>query len=169
MNTPADEKKTITESHLPKSNTMPKQGRSFARSFAMQAFYQWQLVHTDLGTLRVQFAENEEFHKVDREYFFEILNGVLSDTAYFDGIISPYLDRPITTLDAVERGVLWVGTFELMNHIDIPYRVIINESVEMAKRFGAEGGHKFINGILDKIAQAHRADFNSKNSHSRIK
>lgn len=163
MKIPSDEKIIMTEIDSRKTHTKPKQGRSFARSFAMQAFYQWQLVHTDLGTLRIQFAENEEFHKVDREYFFEILNGVLSDTSYFDGIISPYLDRPITALDAVERGVLWVGTYELMNHIDIPYRVIINESVEMAKRFGAEGGHKFINGILDKIAQAHRVDFNSKN------
>ncbi|GBU09103.1 transcription antitermination protein [Gammaproteobacteria bacterium] len=136
----------------------PKQGRTYARRFAMQAFYQWQLVHTDVASLRSQFADNEDFHLADNEYFFEILNGVFKDTQYLDDIISPFLDRPIDQLDAVEHGILWVGTFELMHKIDIPYRVIINEAVEIAKRFGAEGGHKFINGILDKIAKNHRLD-----------
>ena len=142
--------------NAPKNAHAFAQSRSWARRFAMQAFYQWQIAKPDLAELDQQFAENEEFSRIDQDYFYEIVHRGLAMTDQLDAAILPYLDRPIAQLDPVERAILWVGTYELLKRIDVPYRVIINEAVEMAKRFGADGGHKFINGILDKTAQVVR-------------
>lgn len=133
--------------------------RSWARRFAMQALYQWQLAHTELANLLEEYADNEEFIKADNEYFIEIVRESLKMTAELDAIILPYLDRSISQIDPVERAVLWVGSYELLKRLDVPYKVAINEAVELAKRFGADSGHKYINSILDKVAKQIRPEY----------
>ena len=141
----------------PKRKSM--NARTWARRFAMQALYQWQLAHTSLSDLLAEYAENSEFSKADNEYFIEIVRESLKISDELDAIIIPYLDRPIIQIDPVERAILWVGSYELLKRIDIPYKVIINEAVELAKRFGADSGHKYINGILDKVAKQIRTEY----------
>lgn len=126
--------------------------RRRARSYAMQALYQWHMAGQALNEIEAQFYVDNDFSKVDTEYFKAILHGVPARIAELDEAFSPYLDRPLKELDPVELSILRLSTFELLERIDIPYRVVINEGVELAKTFGATDGHKFINGILDRLA-----------------
>ena len=131
------------------------QARSLARQRALQALYQWDLAGQALGEIEKQFLEEDEpgMKGVESGYFRELLHQIPAMQDELDGVISPLLDRPITQLDPVERAILRIGAFELKQRVDIPYRVVINEAVEQAKLFGAEQGHKYVNGILDKLAQ----------------
>lgn len=126
--------------------------RRKARSFAMQALYQWHMAGQALNEIEAQFYVDNDFKKVDTDYFKAILHGVPAKVTELDEAFEPLLDRPIQELDPVELAILRLSTFELLDRIDIPYKVVINEGVELAKIFGATDGHKFINGILDKLA-----------------
>jgi len=131
--------------------------RSLSRKLAMQALYQWQLTGQSAAELRNQFAADEGFADADEEYFGELLDGVTGDVATLDAELGGLIDRPVAQLDPVERAVLLIGLFELARRLDVPFRVVINEGVELAKRFGATEGHKFVNAVLDRAARTHRA------------
>jgi N utilization substance protein B len=135
--------------------------RSRARRYAMQALYQWDLSGTDLPLIREQFLVNEDFSKADQPYFMELLSELPGKADVVDAGIAEYIDRPIEQLDPVERAILRIGIYELLTRTDIPYRVVINEAVQLAKKFGAEQGHAFVNGVLDKAASKLRsAEYN---------
>ena len=131
--------------------------RSLSRKLAMQALYQWQLTGQGAAELRNQYAGEEGFGDADAEYFRELLNGVTEGAAALDETLGGLIDRPVGQLDPVERAVLLIGLYELGQRLDVPYRVVINEGVELAKKFGGTDGHKYINGVLDKLAQDVRA------------
>ena len=131
---------------------MNPRARRQARRALVQAVYQWQMTALDSRGLENQFEEDGTLDKADRPFFNEGIRQVTLNTSEFDVLIEPLLDRSLTSLDKVELAILRLGTFELKNRIDIPYRVVIDEYVEMAKLFGAEQSHKYINGVLDKLA-----------------
>ena len=126
--------------------------RRKARELAMQAIYQWQLNDMTLLDLLKEFKEINGHKKIDFKHFEEIVTAAVNHTPELDAVIVPFLDRAISALDPVELAILRLSTFEMKNRPDIPYRVVINEGVELAKKFGATDGHKYINGILDKLA-----------------
>jgi N utilization substance protein B len=132
--------------------------RSLARRLAMQALYQWQMTGQTFSELRHQFATEDEYADVDPDYFVALLQGVLEDAPALDARLGEMIDRPVAQLDPVEHAVLLLGMHELQHRLDVPYRVVINENVELAKKFGATEGHKFINAVLDRAARALRAD-----------
>ncbi len=131
--------------------------RSKARERAVQALYQWQVTGQSLSDIEQQFTEDQDMSKVKMDYFHELLHEVPKQLKAIDEALGERVDRPLEQVDPVERAILRIGTYELMARQDIPYRVVINESVELAKSFGSEQGHKYINGILDKMAQKLRA------------
>ena len=131
--------------------------RARARRFAMQALYQWDLSGTDLPLIRRQFLEAEDFSRADQKYFIELLSELPKQVDVIDDNISAYIDRPIVQLDPVERAVLRLAVYELLYRPDIPYRVTINEAVQLTKKFGAVQGHAYVNGVLDKAAHKLRA------------
>jgi N utilization substance protein B len=139
--------------------------RARARRFAMQALYQWDLSGTALHDIRNQFLESEDFSKTDKDYFIELFNNVTKNIESIDNNISDYIDRPLARLDPVERAILRIALYELAHRPDIPYRVIINEAVQLTKKFGAEQGHAFVNGVLDKAAHALRSLEYDRHTH----
>ncbi len=126
--------------------------RTRARRTALQALYQWELGKQELGDIEAQFREAQDMRKVDVDYFTELLHQVARRSGELDGYMAPFLDRPIGQLDPVERAILRIGGYELAYRPDLPWRVVINEGIELAKMFGAEQSHKYVNGILDKLA-----------------
>jgi N utilization substance protein B len=131
--------------------------RSLSRKLAMQALYQWQLAGQSASELQRQFAAEEGYGDAEEEYFAGLVDGVTTLVAVLDTRLQPLIDRPLVQLDPVERAVLWIGMFELLHRPDVPYRVVINESVELTKRFGATDGHKFVNAVLDRAARELRS------------
>ena len=126
--------------------------RSRSRELILQALYQKQLTGYDCAELVRQFKERDEYQRVDQEYFNETLPPICQSQAALEAKISELIDRPLSLLDPVEMAILLLGFFELTERHDVPYRVVINESVNLAKRFGAMGGYKYINALLDKAA-----------------
>jgi N utilization substance protein B len=129
------------------------QARTRARRYCMQALYQWDLSGLDMAEIQRQFFEAEDFTNADGGYFIELLNGVKTRIERIDSHISEFIDRPISQLDPVERAILRIACYELLFRHDIPYRVSINEAILLARKFGAEQGHAFINGVLDNMAR----------------
>ena len=134
---------------------IPLAQRRKARTLIVQALYQWHISKSAPLDIEAQFHE-QNGGKIDWEYFSEVFLEIPKQQEILDKHIGPVLDRELTSLDPVERALLYLGTFELANRIDIPYRVVINECVELAKTFGATDGHKYINGVLDKLAKTLR-------------
>lgn len=132
--------------------------RSAARSFALQALYQWQLNKMAVSEIEIQFTLDHDLSSCDKLYFRELIQGVTSQAARLDGLFEPLLDRSLSELDPIELATLRLGAFELAEKLDVPYRVAINEGVELAKSFGAAESHKYVNGILDKLAQRVRRE-----------
>ncbi|VAW90257.1 Transcription termination protein NusB [hydrothermal vent metagenome] len=126
--------------------------RSQARRCAVQALYQWQLTGTDVAEVAAQILEDKDVKKVDSSYFRGLLSGVVKQVDKMDALLTPTLDRSIESLDPVELAIMRMGAYELQYNIEVPYRVVINEAVELAKTFGADQGHKYVNGVLDKLA-----------------
>lgn len=137
------------------SNTASNPRRR-ARRAALQAIYQWQMTAEELETIAAQFREEKSWRRIDEELFSAHLYGVPGNVTSLDAHLQPILDRPIAQLDAVERAILRMGAYELTHRADIPWRVVINECVELAREFGAEQSHRYINGILDKLARRTR-------------
>jgi N utilization substance protein B len=131
--------------------------RSLSRRLALQALYQWQMTGHSFAELRNQYTQDEGYPEVDPDYFQALLQGVVDDATALDELLGQWIDRPVAQLDPIEHGVLLIGVEELRQHLDVPYRVVLNEGVELAKKFGATDGHKFINAVLDRAARQLRA------------
>ena len=129
-----------------------RSARHRARQFAVQGLYQWLLAGTAVATIEQQLAETTGFDKIDTAYFQCLLRGAIGAQAELETLIAPYLDRPVRELSPVERGILLLAGFELMRSIEVPYRVVINEAVELAKTYGGTDWHKYVNGVLDNMA-----------------
>ena len=127
--------------------------RTMARRCAVQALYQWQVTGQNVDEIYQQFLVERNMTKIDTEMFKELLTGVTKKLEQLDEKIQPHIDRDISEVDPVERAVLRMGAYELMYSLEIPYRVVINEALEAVKTFGAEQGHRYVNGVLDKLAQ----------------
>jgi transcription antitermination protein NusB len=135
-----------------------KSARHKSRELALQGLYQWLLADEHSPEIQAHLAEFKDYDKADQEYLGELLDGVIADAAELEAAFSPLLDRPIDELSPVERGLLLLGAYELAHVPDVPYRVVINEAVELAKSYGGTDGHKYVNGVLDKLAAKLRPD-----------
>jgi N utilization substance protein B len=136
---------------------MMKSNRRRSREFALQGLYQWQLAGTDPVTIAAQLGEAEDFGKSDADYFTKLLDGAIAGAAEMEQLITPLLDRAYKSLSPVERGILLLAGYEFRHCPEVPYRVVINEAIELAKAFGGTDGHKYVNGVLDKMAAQLRA------------
>ncbi len=136
----------------PPHNTLAAERRK-ARHYGMQALYQWHMADAPLSAIEGEFRDDYDFKNVDLAYFQALLHGVPAQVDELEAVLVPLLDRSIETLDPIERTLLRMGVFELTERIDVPYKVVINEAVALAKKFGATDGHKYINGVLDKAAR----------------
>lgn len=130
--------------------------RRKARELALQAVYSWQMTDNAVEQVELSIASSADMKKVDMGYFQELLRAVVKDYEALDKKIKPYLGRLPEELDLVEKAILRLATYELTTRIDVPYKVVINEAIELAKSFGAEESHKFINGVLDKAVKTLR-------------
>jgi N utilization substance protein B len=129
-----------------------------ARRRALQAIYQWQITHQDVEEILRQFREIQDLSQVDEAYFEQLLRCVINGRERLDKALAPFLDRPMDQVAVMERVVLLIGAWELLDCPDMPYRVVLDESVDLAHRFGSEQGHSYINAVLDKLARHWRAD-----------
>lgn len=127
--------------------------RRKARHYALQALYQWHMAGATASDIEAEFRTDYDFSVVDLEYFQALIHGVPPLVEELDDLLKPLLDREVGELDPIERSLLRMGGFELRDRIDVPYRVVINESVALAKKFGAAESYKYINGVLDKLAR----------------
>jgi len=135
----------------------PRPSRRRSRELALQGLYQWLVAGSSPGSIREELAESSGFAKCDEPFFDALWRGVTSDFDAMIASVAPYLDRPAVQLSPIEKSVLAIGAWELTREAETPYRVAINEAVELAKRFGGTDGHKYVNGVLDKLAAATRA------------
>lgn len=133
------------------------QARTNARRAAVQALYQWQMTGQNLSEIERQFLEEQRLKDAQKSYFTELFHGVPKNLTQIDEVLSEFVDRPVDSVDPVERAILRIGVYELLHRLDMPYRVVLNESINLAKDFGADGSHRYVNGILDKIALKQRA------------
>lgn len=131
---------------------MKPAARRRARECAVQALYSWQLSANDIRDIEVEFLAEQEVSDVDITYFRELLAGVALNYAELDEVVKPFMSRSLAEVGPVEKAILRLALFELSKRADVPYKVAINEAIELAKKFGAEDSHKFINGVLDKVA-----------------
>lgn len=133
-----------------------RSARRRAREVALQGIYEWLVKGgnglEDLGDVDAHMRESEGFSEADFEHYSSLLSGSVRDAAVLRERFSPFVDRPLAELSPVEHGILLLATYELLHHVDIPYKVVINEAVELAKSFGGTDGFKFVNGVLDKLA-----------------
>ena len=129
-----------------------KSSRRRSREFALQGLYQWQLAGTDAATIERQMSEAKGFDKIDRPYFSALLAGSIREAQHLEQSLQPHLDRKCAELSPVEHAILLIAAYELANQPDVPYRVVLNEAVELAKSFGGTDGFKYVNGVLDKLA-----------------
>lgn len=141
------------------TNSVPQSRRGLARRLTVQALYQWLVNETQPDALLKQFREQPEgLGRADGDYFGELLQGTVKVAPQLNEVLTPYLDRPLEQLDPVEHAVLLVGAYELQYKLEVPWKVVVNEAVNLTKMFGAEEGFKFVNGVLDKLARNARAD-----------
>ncbi len=136
--------------------------RTKARHHAVQAIYQWQVAGHDVSEVDSQFLDTEDLNSFEVDYFKDLLHGVPANLSELDAELKGCVDRSVESIDPVERAILRLGAYEMMRHPEVPYRVVINEAVELAKVFGAEQGHKYVNGVLDKLARRVRKTEASK-------
>ena len=132
-------------------------GKRRARKLALQALYQWLMSGSELYEIEAQFRVANNMDKVDTEYFSRILHGVPTNLSTLEGALVPFLDRAIEGLNPIELTVLRIGAFELFNCPEIPYRVVLDESVTLTKEFGSQDGYRYVNGVLNNLAKQVRA------------
>ena len=141
-----------TSTATPAAKKPAKSPRRRAREFALQGLYQWRVGGNDEAAIEAHLAGSDGFDKADREFFVGLLRGVLAQQAGLQEQLQSYLDRPFAELSPIEACILLAGAYELVNCPQTPYRVIINEAIELTKGFGGTDGHKYVNGVLDKLA-----------------
>jgi len=137
---------------VPDPSEIMKSSRRIAREFAVQGVYEWLLAANEPRAIELRLAEVNGFDKADRPLLDALLNGAIGEATALQTRLTPYLDRSIDSLSPVERAVLLIAAYELVYRIETPYRVVINEAVELAKIYGGTDGHKYVNGVLDKLA-----------------
>lgn len=133
------------------------QARSRARRRALQALYAWQLSGSHMNAVIEQFRHEQDMEVADLAYFEDLLQGVAKHVDVLDASLRPHIDREVAQIDPIERAALRLAAYELTYRPDVPYRVVINEAIEVTKRFGADHGHSYVNGVLDKLATELRA------------
>ena len=129
-----------------------KNSRHLARELAVQGLYEWLISGNEVRAIEHRLAEVKSFEKADRPLLEALLNGVIREAHDLETRLAPLLDRKASALSPVERAVLLVGAYELLHRIETPYRVVINEAVELTKSYGGTDGHKYVNGVLDRLA-----------------
>ncbi|MHA3056709.1 transcription antitermination factor NusB [Acinetobacter sp. ANC 4641] len=127
-----------------------------ARRFAVQGVYEWQMSHNPVHEIEARTRAENAMHKVDLNYYHELLTQIVAEHETLDELLIPVLDREIDALDGVELATLRLGAYELRHHTEIPYRVVLDEAIELAKHFGGADSHKYINGVLDRLAHVLR-------------
>ena len=132
--------------------------RRRARRMVLQAMYQWVISQNPLTDIEAEFHANEDIHKIDQEYFHELLHEIPKNLATVDDLFRPYLSVPFEELDPIELCVMRIATYELHYRIDVPYKVVINEALNLTKSFGSVEGYKFVNAVMDKVARNERQD-----------
>ncbi|GLX81322.1 transcription antitermination factor NusB [Thalassotalea eurytherma] len=132
---------------------MKPSARRKAREFATQAIYSWQISGNDVSDIEAHFLTENTKRRFDIEYFQSLFRGVTTSVAELDLAIEPHVDRPLDEIDQVEKAILRLAIYELSHNQDVPYKVVINEAIELGKAFGADDSHKFINGVLDKAVK----------------
>ena len=133
-----------------------KSARRRSREFALQGLYSWLLAGQPVSEITAQLEELKGFERADRAYFSRLISGAIEQQSTLEEALAPCLDRKVHELSPVERGILLLGAWELKNAAEVPYRVVINEAVELAKSFGGTDGYKYVNGVLDKLAKSLR-------------
>jgi N utilization substance protein B len=144
-------------SEHPRPDGIDLVARSRARRRAAQALYAWQIGGNPMRDVIEEFRHEQDMEIADLDYFEDLLRGVEKHCAELDAGLAPWLDRDMAQVDPIERAILRLAAYELRHRPDVPYRVVLNEAVEVAKRFGAEHGHTYVNGVLDKAAREWRA------------
>lgn len=140
-----------------------KSARRRARELTLQALYQWQVAGQTTALIEKQFVEGKDYGKADQAYFGLLFPGTVRESGELEIALAPCLDRKFAELSPVERAILLLASFELIHRFEIPYRVVINEAVELAKSFGGTDGHKYVNGVLDKLAASvRRVEINAR-------
>ena len=142
---------------MAKGNSHVGRARSHARRLVLQGLYQWQLAGTPAPEISAQLLTSQNSRVTDTGYFETLLSTTIAESQALESLFSPYLDRPPAQLDPVERGILLLGACELKLHPEVPYRVVLNEAVELSRKFGAEHGHKYINAVLERVCAEVRA------------
>jgi N utilization substance protein B len=143
-----------------------KSPRRRAREFALQGLYQWQLAGNELPAIEAHLAGVAGFEKADKELFDMLLRGAVGNATELQALIEPHLDRPYAELSPVERSVLLLAACEFRHHPEAPYKVVLNEAIELAKSYGGADGHKYVNGVLDKLAVTLRPDEVAERRHT---
>ncbi len=146
------ENTSVTEDAVPAKKPAPKSARRRSREVALQGLYQWLLAGGTAAEIESHLNDQEGFSKCDRVHLDALLRGCIAEAADLDAVLARHVDRKTSQLSPVEHAVLMIGAYELKHCIDIPYKVAINEAVELAKGFGGTDGHKYVNGVLDKTA-----------------
>ena len=128
--------------------------RHKARHFALQAIYQWQLTKMAPEVIEQQFLEDQPVKGADLEYFHDLVQGVIANCEYLDAVYEPFLSRPLKDLDQIDKAILRLGTFELKYRQEVPFKVVLNEAIMLAKSFAEQDSYKFVNGVLDKVIKS---------------
>lgn len=131
--------------------------RGKARRLAMQAIYQWQMTGNDISVIAQDFIEENDMDTVDKDYFEELLSGVVNLVGEIDPVLEKYMSRTVDSVDPVERAIIRLACYEFLKRLDVPYKVVLNEAVMLSKKFCADNSHAFINGVLDKVAHEVRS------------
>ena len=142
----------MSEEKQPSKKSVAK-ARGKSRRFAMQAIYQWQMTGDSITDIKQQFFEDNNFSVIDTEFFSALVSGVASSISELDPFLEKNMSRSVESVDPIERSILRIATYEFVNRLDVPYRVVINEAVNIAKEFCAENSHGFVNAVLDKVAK----------------
>lgn len=128
-----------------------RKSRRKAREFALKALYEWKLSGNEVASIALHLQDEEGYGVIDDKYFLILLKGATQEAAALEEVLTPFLDRKLDALSPIESAVLLLGAYEAMHCPDVPYRVVINEAVELAKAYGGTDGHKYVNGVLDKL------------------
>ncbi len=152
MTAAAPEPEPVAAAPEARKRSAPKSARRRAREAAMQGLYEWFIAATPVADIEAHLRELDGFGRCDLAHFEVLLRGCIEQAAELDAMLAQHLDRVATRLSPVEHALLLIGTFELRHCPDVPYKVAINEAVELAKSFGGTDGHKYVNGVLDKAA-----------------
>jgi N utilization substance protein B len=147
-----DPEKKAQKARPPNRRAAPKSTRRRSREVALQGLYEWLISGAEAGVIEAHMREQEGFDKCDTAHFDVLLHGCIAEAADLDAVLARHVDRKTTELSPIEHGVLMIGAYELKHCVDVPYKVAINEAVELAKSFGGTDGHKYVNGVLDKAA-----------------